>query len=113
MSALPDRVSIDLRRREQQEHEAALEYKADQPARMYEAVAATRNTEQLRAVLNDEELAAPLSELMQHFDALGYEIGKLQSDHRVPEEALGAIKASARALAQIERLLVAFQLGEY
>lgn len=112
MLNLPDRVSLDLRRYERQQHDAELEHRIDRPARVWEATEAVRDPEQLSKVLNDGELAAPLAELMTHFEALGYEISKLQSDHRIGDEALGAIKASASAIAKIERQLVAWQLGD-
>lgn len=111
MLDLPDRVSIDLRRREQQEREAELEHQAAQPARIFEAQLAIRDPEALRKLLEDEELAGPLADLMERLDDLTREISMLEREHRVRPEQIVQIKDTASALAKIQRQLFVYAMG--
>jgi len=100
-----DRVAFDLRRHERQQEEAEREYKAELPARKWQAMEDIKDPNALRKLLEDDILAGPLARAMHNLEFAQKEISELG------QEPIG-IRACLQSLAQIELMLFNMAMGD-
>jgi len=104
--------TVEEREYDRQQAAAEQAWELNRPEREQDAMDAIQEPDELKTLLEDEWLIYPLARQQANIERAVKEVTKLQTDHRVPDDALISIRAILQATLQLQRQLFTRKIEE-